>query len=63
MRNPWTSKNPFMSLWLSAANTAAGRVRGQATRAANAQFATLTRESTRLWTDAWVKAVTGKRRR
>jgi hypothetical protein len=58
-----TSKNPLMSLWLSAANSAAGHVRGQATRAANARFAALTRHSVRLWTDAWLKAVTGTRRR
>ena len=33
MKNPWTKKNPFMSMWLSAANKAAGSARGQATAA------------------------------
>lgn len=30
MTNPWLKKNPFMSMWLSAANRVAGTVRGQA---------------------------------
>jgi hypothetical protein len=33
MRNPWTSKNLFMSMWLSAANRVAGSARGQAAAA------------------------------
>lgn len=28
MANPWTKKNPLMSMWLSAANTWAGAARG-----------------------------------
>jgi len=28
--NPWLKKNPFMSMWLSAANRMAGTLRGQA---------------------------------
>lgn len=30
MPNPWTKKNPFLSMWLSAANAAAGAARGRA---------------------------------
>ncbi|NUZ07878.1 hypothetical protein [Piscinibacter koreensis] len=33
MRNPWTKKNPFMSMWLSGANKVAGAARGQASAA------------------------------
>ena len=33
MKNPWTKKNPFMSMWLSGANKVAGAARGQATAA------------------------------
>jgi len=40
MANPWTRKNPFMSMWLSAANKSAGAARGQAARAAGRQIAT-----------------------
>ncbi len=30
MANPWTKKNPLMSMWLSAANAWAGAARGLA---------------------------------
>ena len=33
MKNPWLTKNPFMSMWLSGANKAAGAARGQAAAA------------------------------
>ena len=43
MSNPWLKKNPFMSMWLSAANRVAGSLRGQATaqvkRSVNAAMA------------------------
>lgn len=29
MRNPWLKKNPFMSMWLSGANSVANRARGR----------------------------------
>ena len=42
-QNPWTKKNPFMSMWLSAANTAAaparGRIKAEATRQTSAAMA------------------------
>lgn len=37
MANPWLKKNPFMSLWLSTANRAAGTLRGQAAAQARRQ--------------------------
>jgi len=37
MKNPWTKKNPFMSMWLSGANRVAGSARGQASAAAKRQ--------------------------
>lgn len=49
MSNPWLKKNPFMSMWLSAANRAASTVRGHATaemkRQAKTAAATITRET------------------
>lgn len=33
MKNPWLKKNPFMSMWLSGANAAAGHARAGATSA------------------------------
>jgi len=38
MPNPFLKKNPFMSMWLSAANRAAGTLRGQATAQAKRQI-------------------------
>ena len=31
MAKPWTKKNPFMSMWLSSANSIAGSARGRMT--------------------------------
>lgn len=33
MKNPWTKKNPLLSLWLSAANSVLGSARAHATAA------------------------------
>ena len=46
MKNPWTTKNPFMSLWLSGANKAAGAARGQATAAVKREATKATRSAT-----------------
>lgn len=53
MRNPWTTKNPFMSVWLSSANRVMGSARGQATAAAKREVATLQAEATRQVIDFW----------
>ena len=53
MRNPWTTKNPAMSIWLSAANRVAGSARGQATAAAKRQVATTQAQMTRQIIDFW----------
>jgi hypothetical protein len=37
MAIPWLKKNPFLSMWLSAANLVAGTLRGQATAQTTAQ--------------------------
>jgi len=47
MRNPWTAKNPFMSAWLSAANTWAGAARGLASAEAQRQSAAFQAEAQR----------------
>jgi hypothetical protein len=38
MSNPFLKKNPFMSMWLSAANRTVGTMRGQATAQAKRQI-------------------------
>jgi hypothetical protein len=63
MSNPWTKKNPFMSMWLSGANAAANRTRGHATAAAKRQGAALAKYTAHVWTRAWLAAITPKRRR
>lgn len=65
MRNPWLKKNPFLSMWLSGANSLAGSARGRLRAHARRQVTTAMTEATRanvkLWADA-VQATTGKPR-
>jgi hypothetical protein len=53
MKNPWLTKNPFLSAWLSAANAAAGTARGHATAAAHREIAAAQAEATRQVVDFW----------
>ena len=54
MKNPWLSKNPALSLWLSAFHAGAQAARGPAALAWQRQMHAMTRESIeqsmRLWT-------------
>lgn len=64
MRNPFLTKNPFMSVWLSAANKAAGAARGQATAAAKREMSTAQNEIARQVTDFWTgKSATTPRKK
>src|SRR5208283_1624728 len=63
MANPWLKKNPLMSIWLSAANAAAGRARSAASAEASKQQAALTKQTVRFWTGAWQAALKPRRRR
>lgn len=49
MANPWTKKNPLLSLWLSGANAVAGKARGAATAEAKRQQTGVVKEATRFW--------------
>jgi hypothetical protein len=53
MRNPYASKNPFMSAWLSAANRAMGSARGQVAAATKRQAAALQAETAKQIVDFW----------
>jgi hypothetical protein len=53
MSNPWTKKNPLMSMWLSAANKSLGSARGQATSMAKRQVAATQADVTRQVLDFW----------
>ena len=53
MKNPWLSHNPFLSLWLQAANTAFGVARGHALSAARRQQRAMINESARTMMAFW----------
>lgn len=59
MSNPWLKKNPFMSLWLSAANSAANRVRGQIAAGAKRQSQTAAAQATQEVLNFWAGALAG----
>ena len=64
MRNPWTTKNPFMSVWLSAANKVMGSARGHATAAAKRQVSAAQTEMAKQVIDFWSgKAATSSSRK
>jgi hypothetical protein len=53
MTNPWTKKNPLMSLWLSSANKAMGTARAQATGAAKRQIAATQADAMKQIVEFW----------
>lgn len=67
MSNPWTKKNPLMSMWLSSANRAMGATRGQVASAAKRQIAATQAEAVQQIVDFWsgkaAKVAVKKRRR
>ena len=66
-RNPWTTKNPFMSAWLSSANKAMGSARGQTAAAAKHQGVAVQAETTQqavdFWSDRSTPVATTKKKR
>jgi len=54
MSNPWLKKNPFMSMWMSGANSIAGSVRARAKR----QAATATTQAASEIANFWAQALT-----
>ncbi|MEO6409524.1 MAG: hypothetical protein ABIO45_12325 [Burkholderiaceae bacterium] len=66
MRNPWMTKNPFMSAWLSSANRIAGAARGHANAATKRELASAQAEMSRQIIDFWASGsglVGGRKRR
>ncbi len=63
MANPWTKKNPFLSMWLTGANSAAGKARAVGTAETSRQQTRLIDQATRFWTDAWFGAAKPKPKR
>ena len=54
MANPWTKKNPLLSMWLSGANAVAGKARSAGAAEARRQQTGLVKEAARLWSGAWL---------
>jgi hypothetical protein len=52
--NPWTKKNPLLSMWLSGANALAGKVRSAGAAEAKRQQTSLAKQTARLWNGAWL---------
>jgi hypothetical protein len=55
--NPFLKKNPFMSMWLSGANSLAGSMRGHASAQAKRQAATAMTKATHDMFDLWASAL------
>jgi hypothetical protein len=66
MSNPWMKKNPFMSMWLSGANTVANTARGrfaaQAKRQSTAAITKATSDMLGVW-PGFVTAAPPKRKK
>jgi hypothetical protein len=58
MRNPWTKKNPLLSMWLSGANAVAGSARSRVTAEAKRQAATMMTMGTKQIVSFWSRALT-----
>lgn len=63
MANPWTKKNPFLSMWLSGANALAGKARVAGKAEVSRQQTSAAKQATRFWTDAWLQALKPKTKR
>ena len=57
MKNPWTKKNPLMSMWLSGANAVAGAARGRAIAEGKRRAATAMTKSTKQTVNFWSSLV------
>lgn len=58
MKNPWTKKNPFLSMWLSGANAVVGSARSRLSAQAKRQATTVMNQGTKQITDFWTGALT-----
>jgi hypothetical protein len=67
MRNRWTKRSPFLSIWLSGANAVWGAARGRASaegkRQAAAMMSEAAKQTVRFWTDALVSPPPRKKRK
>jgi hypothetical protein len=59
MANPFLKKNPFMSMWLSGANSVAGSARGRIAAAAKRQSKASISQASHDVAALWTQALTG----
>jgi len=57
MKNPWTKKNPFLSMWLSGANAIAGSARSRVLAESRRQTSTAITKGAKQMTDFWTGAL------
>ncbi len=57
MKNPWTRKNPLLSMWLSGANALVGPARGRASAQAKRQASTAAAKATKQMGEWWLASV------
>lgn len=62
MANPWTKKNPLLSMWLSGANALTGKARSVGTAEMKRQQTSSTKKAARFWSGAWLAAGKAKPR-
>ena len=58
MSNPWLKKNPFMSMWLSGANSVANSARGRVAAEVKRQSTTAVNKAVSDMFGIWTKAMT-----
>lgn len=58
MKNPWTKKNPLMSMWLSGANAVAGSARSRVTAEGKRQSAAMMTSGAKQIANFWSSVLT-----
>ena len=59
MSNPWLKKSPFMSMWLSGANSVSNSARGRIAAEAKRQSTTAVNKAASDMFSIWTEAMTG----
>ncbi|MGH8726599.1 MAG: hypothetical protein ACREV9_00235 [Burkholderiales bacterium] len=57
MKNPWTKKNPLMSMWMSGANAVVSAARSRATAEVKRQAATMMTKGAKQMVSFWTGAL------
>jgi hypothetical protein len=58
--NPWTKKNPLLSMWLSGANAVAGKARSAGAAEAKRQQTSLAKQTASFWSGGLLGATRPK---